>query len=95
MFHRVDDPLTELDSARFFRMAERLPVRDGAVRAALLREAKREQAATPGPPPAPGPAAPIAGLPRGARVEQVDDPQVLAAMTKNQQGFPSIAYKRG
>ena len=107
MLHRVDDPLAELDSARFFRMASRLPLRDGAVRAALIQQLRTEQeiaaadtaAATPAPaPPSLSPSAATASAPGarpGARVAHVDDPRVLAAMTQNRQGFPSVAYKGG
>lgn len=94
MFHRVDD-YTQLDSPRFYRLAERLVHYDGAVRHALAAELERRSAA-----PLPGPraaAAPISEgppLPAGAVVV---DPETMARMAEEGSGgmnFPSIEIKR-
>lgn len=79
MFHRVDD-WTTLPSPRFFRMAERLHLRDGAVRAARALTGREEVNTGPAP-------APVAAAP-----QQPDlDISTVAAMSQ-QPGFPSIAY---
>jgi hypothetical protein len=38
VLHRISDPLAELDSARFFLLAERLPLYEGACRARFMVE---------------------------------------------------------
>jgi hypothetical protein len=81
VFHRVDDPMA-LPSSRFFRMAERLHLRGGAVTAARAssRTVEREEWS---PPPAPVIAEGTAS-----------DIAALAAMSQHP-GFPGIGYSGG
>lgn len=86
VFHRVDDPM-QLSSSRYFRMVERLPLRDGAVRFALRAKFgdTPEYAGT-------APAGP--GADGAEPMTMVDDVAELAAMSQ-QPGFPGIAYTSG
>lgn len=86
MFHRVPyDAVLDLPSSRFFQMAERLKYRGGAVTAALRA---LEEVSTPPPPPE---------LPAVARdaVGTADELAAMAAMSRNDAGFPGIGYSGG
>lgn len=88
VFHRVDDPM-QLDSPRYFRLAERLVHYDGALRHALAAELERR---SPPAPVQPGAAPAAAVTPTNL------SGAALAAMTDHQsQGgnFPGIEYSGG
>lgn len=86
VFHRVDDPL-ELPSSRFFRMAQRLPLRGGAVSAAVA-EAQTDR--EPWPREEVHPSSQSSGMAEGT----ADDIAAMAAMSQNP-GFPGIGYSGG
>lgn len=80
VFHRVDDPLS-LPSPRFFRHAQRLPVRGGAVTAVLQAIDQPQEVTT---------TIPAAEVAEGT----ADDIAALAALSQNP-GFPGIGYSGG
>lgn len=82
MLHQVDDPL-ELPSSRFFRMAQRLPLRGGAVAHAFALTRQD--------------APPSAGRVEAAGVAQaeplVDISEVVGVSGPNSRGLPWIEYR--
>lgn len=93
-----------LPSSLYFQRAQRLPLRDGAVRAAMLHDLSSEPtpvAGTPATAPAPaqyddGP--PILGLPPGAQVTYLPDAAAAAALTQTPEAqigsFPTVRYRK-
>lgn len=85
MFHRIEDP-KQLDSARYYRLAELLPSYDGAVRRAferILYEAQQQKEGSPAP------------QARPARVATNAGAEVLAAKSEaGSSRFPSFEYRK-
>lgn len=88
VFHRIDDPLRQLGSSRYFRLCERLHLYPGAVRAARMME---EAAVETSPVPVAPQHQPVPAGMGGDDVTVVDDLSAVAELT-NRDGILGIEY---
>lgn len=86
VFHRVDD-VEEIGSARYYELAELLPLYEGALRARLVAEVQANN-------PSGIPTATTAAPGGGEEVRHIDDPHELEAIS-NQAGMLGFEYVGG